>query len=148
MPAKFTTEQRIARFWSRVEITNLLSCWEWQSMKDRDGYGVYGKKHTRSHRYAWSLVYGPIPEGKYILHKCDNPACCNPNHLYLGTQANNMRDKVAHNRHPTKLTPDNIRTIRKLATTEATQASIARTFGVCSTTIHRIVTKKQWAHIT
>ena len=77
-------------------------CWEWTDGCDGDGYGVVGAggKTVRAHRVAWEVAHGPIPDGVHVLHQCDNPPCINPAHLFLGTQADNMADKVAKGRPP------------------------------------------------
>lgn len=70
-------------------------CWEWNGYKNNMGYGLKSRKNRRKlvHRLAWEWVNGPIPSGMNILHRCDNPPCVNPNHLFMGTQADNMMDK-------------------------------------------------------
>ena len=80
----------------RVAITN-GGCWEWQRCRTPHGYGdaQVGGKHVRAHRAAWDIFRGAIPLGMCVLHKCDNPPCCNPKHLFLGTQRDNMRDMNA-----------------------------------------------------
>jgi hypothetical protein len=89
------------RFWNKVEKTD--DCWNWQGGKDRDGYGhirVEGKL-WQAHRYS-TLLDGRDPIGKVVMHRCDNPSCVNPNHLSLGTQADNVYDMVAKRRHKHK----------------------------------------------
>ena len=78
-------------------------CWTWHGMKNNHGYGmIYAGKAKRAkslaHRVSWELFNGPIPEGKNVLHRCDNPECCNPEHLFIGSQLENMRDKIAKGR--------------------------------------------------
>jgi hypothetical protein len=90
-----------AKFWSKVDIPEARgfrdTCWNWRQAKDRHGYGQFKPMSyvppLRSHRVAWELVNGPVPEGQLILHSCDNRACCNPAHLRPGSHQENMDDK-------------------------------------------------------
>jgi hypothetical protein len=75
-------------------------CIEWKGRTDKDGYGTIGSR--RAHRVAWEQTFGPIPDGLQVLHKCDNPPCCNPDHLFLGTRTDNMNDKVRKGRQHRK----------------------------------------------
>lgn len=89
------------RFWSAVTVNKPAECWPWTDRwSDKDGYGILtvGGAHQRAHRVAWSLTNGPIPTSLSVLHRCDNPPCCNPAHLYLGTQAENVADMMARHR--------------------------------------------------
>lgn len=83
------------------ETPNVLTeCWVWKGARGGKGYGskmIRGKAY-RTHRLAWEWVNGPIPDGMMVLHRCDNPPCCNPNHLFIGTNTDNMRDMVAKGR--------------------------------------------------
>ncbi len=85
-------------FWNRIEKTE--GCWIWHGDTQKYGYGRlnYHRKLYLAHRLAWILTNGPIPKGKYVLHRCDNPPCCNPDHLYIGTPADNVRDMIERNR--------------------------------------------------
>lgn len=76
-------------------------CIEFMGSRDRHGYGMmrYNAKNQGAHRVAWTLTYGEIPDGLLVLHSCDNPPCCNPKHLRLGTMKDNMEDKIARGRH-------------------------------------------------
>jgi hypothetical protein len=99
---KITDAEFPAHFWSRVDRTAGESgCWLWSGSLGTGGYGLCGhqKRVKRSHRIAWELTHGPIPDGMVVCHRCDNPPCCNPAHLFLGTLADNVRDMVAKGRN-------------------------------------------------
>jgi len=89
------------RFWSKVERRRWNQCWEWQAGKTIQGYGKFRMptSHVPAHRMAWMLHHDQaIPEGGWILHHCDNPPCCNPRHLYLGTSKENSQDRERRGR--------------------------------------------------
>ena len=93
-------DKLIARFWSKVDKRGADECWPWLGTRDKDGYGntyVRGRT-TRSHRIAWEFANGPIPKDAHILHRCDNPPCCNAAHLFDGTAVANVEDMVAKRR--------------------------------------------------
>ena len=91
-------DNTLATFWSRV--TTSPSCWLWTGTVNRSGYGVFSIEDRRhlAHRFAWTLTHGEIPEGLLICHHCDVPGCCRPDHLFLGTYADNNRDSAAKGR--------------------------------------------------
>lgn len=103
----------IDRFWNRVNMSNINDCWNWTSPKDKDGYGLFtsnGERY-RAHRFSYLLHNNKTIEeikGLSVLHKCDNPSCVNPNHLFLGTQTDNMRDMVKKKRHFSFTKPERI----------------------------------------
>lgn len=86
------------RFWAKVRKTR--GCWIWTGATVRGGYGFFwdGKRNGVAHRYSYRLKYGPIPKGKIACHKCDNPKCVNPDHLFIGTYQDNELDKYAKGR--------------------------------------------------
>jgi hypothetical protein len=93
-------EHVATRLWDRVDTTG--ECWEWQGALYPAGYGIIGLdggSHA-THRLSWEIVNGPIPDGLFVCHKCDNRKCVRPDHLFLGTQKDNMRDMIAKGRHP------------------------------------------------
>lgn len=89
----------VGRFWERVKVTE-NDCWEWQGWKLPKGYGGinYLGKKIYTHRLAWILKHGPIPYKLHVLHRCDNPPCINPNHLFLGTNRDNILDCISKGR--------------------------------------------------
>lgn len=120
-------------------------CWEWKGTRNQTGYGIFllpGEKPVRAHRYSYEYFVGPIPEGKIIMHICDNPPCVNPAHLRVGTKADNNADTASKRRHHYgldhwngKLTPEQVAEIR--ASTE-TQRALGKKFGVNQSHICRI----------
>lgn len=133
-------------------------CWDWNGSKDNYGYGFFsvGKKMRRVHRVSWNLYNGEILNGLYVLHKCDNPSCVNPDHLFLGTQQDNMRDRAVKGRNPdtrgckngrAKLKEDDIIEIRKLLLNGETRTSIAVKFNVSTAAIRHIDIGKTWSNI-
>jgi hypothetical protein len=147
------------RFWSKVHKTE--GCWIWLAFKNRDGYGRFGistgerKYVCLAHRFAWIITIGPIPKGMNVLHRCDNPACCHPDHLFLGTQQDNVADQMAKGRKPkgeecfnATMSDEKVRHIKEaLKDTTVTKASIARRFDVHYFTLTQIAYGKSWAHI-
>lgn len=100
-PHKPRHKHYVLRFASLVDKKDLNSCWLWKGNRDEKGYGRFSfqDKDMRAHRMAYTLAYGPIPEGLLIRHTCDNPPCVNPNHLLVGTDADNVRDMMERGRH-------------------------------------------------
>ncbi len=124
-------------------------CWEFEGSRLPFGYGQIsnpGGIPKRTHCLMWEIVFGPIPEGLCVLHTCDNPPCCNPAHLFLGTRTDNAADKVAKGRQAkgetlSKLTLEQVKAIR------ADQRSgyvVAKEYGVNGSTICRIRTGTRW----
>jgi hypothetical protein len=127
------------RFWSKVKKTD--SCWLWTASRTKKGYGRFGT--GRAHRASFEAANGKIPPGKFVLHRCDVPACVNPKHLFLGTHSENMEDKYAKGRQ-IKLTPDKVIAIRK---DRRTLEAIAADYGIHFTTVWAIRQRKIWAHV-
>lgn len=93
------TPEAIARFWAAVPDGD-NECWEWMKGRDLNGYGrmKVGSRTVKTHRVSWALHFGIIPPGMFVLHRCDNPPCCNPQHLFLGSTADNARDASSKGR--------------------------------------------------
>lgn len=138
-----------ARFWKFVQKSD--GCWLWVGKKAGNGYGSFphvggkGGPTWRAHRFSWVLHYGFIPEALMVCHHCDTPACIRPDHLFLGTQAENIRDKISKGRGP-KLKADSIRIIR--AASGITMPKLAAQFGVSTSTVRAIRSGKSWHHLT
>jgi len=163
------TERQIADFWTMV-VEQPTGCRTWTG-QTLSGYGKYslGHKKRSAHRIAYELTYGSIPTGLSVCHRCDVKLCCNPEHLFLGTQADNNADMRRKGRaargethgsrtHPErlcrgadradhKLTEDQVRTIRKLPTTRANQRVLAHQFGVSASAIRHVIYGESWRHV-
>jgi len=139
------------RFWESVNIGADGDCWEWQLARFPSGYGhlQWGRKDTYAHRLAWELNNGPIPEGMCACHKCDNPSCCNPSHLFLGTQQENILDAVDKGRwgNRRKLTMNQARDIRERCIAYGDQARLANEYGVSYGVINSIVHNKTYTYL-
>ena len=92
-------------FWSKVDISKKEECWNWTACRNKDGYGVlkYNNKKITASRFSWKESFGEIPMGLCVLHRCDNPPCVNPKHLWLVTQRANILDAVKKNRNYVKI---------------------------------------------
>ena len=139
------TQRDTDRFWIKVATTESKDCWEWLAGKYATGYGAFwfNAKMKRAHRIAWELEHGPIPAGMSVLHSCDNRACVNPLHLWLGTYADNSIDMYGKGRRPVKLTWDDVCMIRASSHTQAVLASM---LGVHQSLISKIIRNKLWKH--
>lgn len=159
------------RFWSKVSKTQ--SCWVWTASKNADGYGSFAISRVthRAHRVAWILTNGEIPDGLQVLHRCDNPSCVNPDHLFLGTVRDNSRDMITKGRQwyqkdpvrarrarirnlprycgeanpAAKLTREAAEEIRRLhGQGGQTKAGLARQFGVSESCVRFILKGETW----
>lgn len=178
LPLGCTTEER---FWAKVDKDGPTQphmdtpCWVWTA-GTRLGYGrfnVGGRAGpiVSAHRFSWELAHGPIPDAQRVLHQCDVPGCVRPEHLFLGTQADNVQDMISKGRdnklsgdahpwrtHPekapkgeqiaqSKLTEEEVRNIRDEAADGTAFAALARKYGVSSSAISEVVRRKTWKHV-
>lgn len=157
------------RFWAKVQRGD--GCWLWTANND-GRYGLFGVSSRRTigaHRFAWTLTRGPIPAGMQVCHRCDVPLCVNPDHLFLGTAAENIADKVAKGRQArgdsqwtrkypdrvprgaarltAKLTDADVRAMRVAFAGGESMASLARRYAVSHPTAASAVRGKTWRHV-
>lgn len=131
----------------------MSGCWEFDTWRDKDGYcrtKVNGKQ-VRAHRVAFVMTNGPVADGVNVLHSCDNPPCCRPDHLFAGSQKDNAADCMAKGRFVrgekngvAKLTEDQVRAIRA---DKRRQFDIAADYGIDQTTVSTIKTRRHWGHV-
>ncbi|MCA9073201.1 MAG: HNH endonuclease [Planctomycetaceae bacterium] len=147
-------EEVIERFWSKVDKAGIGECWLWTDHVDKDGYGPFtvskGNRY-KSTRIAYFIHHGKDPGDLLICHKCNNPTCCNPHHLYAGTCKDNLsqasnesRMSCGENHHKSKLSDGQVKQIRM--STESC-VSLAKEFGVTNQTISNIKNNKTWRHL-
>lgn len=159
------------RFWAKVRKTD--TCWLWTASTRDKGYGAFsyrvdGKQiQDRAHRYSWVLRHGAIPDGLWVLHRCDVPACVNPAHLFLGTSDDNISDMIKKGRHVkggthagvnakyvkgtahpnARLTPDDVRAIREQRAAGASFGVLAKSWGLSIGYVFRLVNRKVWRDV-
>lgn len=145
-----------ADLWMHIRIGAPDACWPWRMGLDRDGYGHFtaeGRKY-KAHRLAFQLSTGVDPGELKVCHRCDNPACCNPTHLFLGTQTDNLRDMVTKGRsrqgsrhHAATVTEADIITIRARRAAGEAGRSLAEAFGLSEASVSDIVHHRTWRHV-
>lgn len=144
------------RFWRKVDQSG--DCWLWMGSRHPQGHGysvIPGTgRVTYAHRVAWMLTHGDIPPGLEVCHKCDNPPCVRPDHMFLGTHLDNMRDSAAKKRHQygersvhAKFTEDDVRTIRRRHAAGEGITAMSREYGVYHGAISAICLRRNWKHV-
>lgn len=141
------TRADVLRFMDKINFG--LFCWEWTGGTNPKGYGVFsvGRVCVVAHRVAYHIYHGGIPDGKQILHSCDNPRCVRKTHIRAGTHGDNMGDKVTRNRQASKITRE--MAIDALASYYAgdLQRDIGARFGIDQSTVSDIVRGRSWGHL-
>ena len=147
-------------FEGRYEPVTESGCWLWIGYINSGGYGrmfTRGNRGVLAHRYSYWMHKGEIPKGKYVCHTCDTPSCVNPNHLFIGTKADNNKDRHQKNRtvlpnqsgsnhSQSKLTEADVIDIRRLSKTVSTQ-ELSRIYGVEYSGLRKIINRKAWRHV-
>ncbi len=149
------------RFWSLVAVRGENECWEWTRGRISSGYGEFCPPKSAclpatvyAHRFAYELRHGPIADGQQVRHTCDNPPCCNPAHLLLGSNLDNIRDRVARGRYrgaqvpSAKLTEEAVLAIReRYARGGVLLAELALEHGLNKGTVGELVRGETWKHV-
>lgn len=147
-----TPKREIADFWAKVDKRGPNECWPWTACVSSFGHGnvQFGGKVRSAHIVAWTLTYGPLTTEKpCVLHRCDNPPCCNPNHLFDGTKRDNSHDMVAKSRHGMAiLSAENVIEALRLHRSGRRTIQIAGLLGVSRATIADIINGRSWTDIT
>jgi hypothetical protein len=142
-----------AQFWAMVDVRGPDDCWEFTGYRYDRGYGKF--RNTTAHRFAWRFTNGPIPVGLVVCHSCDWPPCCNPTHLFLGTQAENIADAMAKGRHSfgerhprSRLTEAAVREIRDLyARGDVTIVQLAAKYGLSPEATGHVIRRYSWKRV-
>lgn len=154
-----SVRKAIDRFWARVDIRAADECWNWTAPICNRGYGrfTFVNFNSVSHRISYALAYGPIPPGMMVCHTCDNRKCVNPAHLWLGTNADNIKDArvkghfanrfLGSKSHFAKLTDKKVLAIRKRYADGESRNSLAKEYGVTSHAIYDVIKRHTWPHV-
>jgi hypothetical protein len=145
------------RFWKGFTVNEDTGCWDWKGAKLLSGYGkiVINKVQWRAHRAAYYLTRGQIPEGMVVCHHCDNPGCVNPEHLFLGTQQENLADMRRKGRMKTGTTTGEkhwkttitAEQAMEIYLAEGSHRRIAEQFGISRPAVTSIKNRRTWRHI-
>ena len=145
----------LEQFYERINKTE--TCWLWTGTVANNGRGVFkiNNKLKQAHRISYEVHFGEIPQGLLVCHKCDNGLCVNPEHLFLGTQQDNINDCVNKNRNAkgsknwnTKLNEEKVKMIRTADFSErGSKAKISRELGISQTALNYVISGKNWGHI-
>jgi hypothetical protein len=154
---RYSPEEAVEAFWRRVDkAPHPKGCWVWTGYCQKFGHGWMGERGL-AHRFAYELEVGPVPKGKCVLHRCDNPPCCNPAHLFLGDRVANNKDAFKKRRHAfgersrhAKLTEAQAQAIRAeywYRDGRSNCKELAAKYGVSHITIGALVAGRTWRHL-
>ena len=143
------------RFWRKVDRMGKKDCWIFRATVSACGYGLFSKNGSSAlaHRVSWWIHYGEIPKRKLVLHKCDNPPCVNPNHLFIGTPKDNAIDRAKKGRSNHPIGGRNGREILSESDVKAMRQSnlscykLADIYLISKSTAHAAISRKTWSHI-
>lgn len=167
MSNQYTSKESnsITRFWNKVNkngsipthMPHLGQCWEWTGGLPRNGrpQWIFNGRIQAVSRVSWQIINAPITDGLLVLHKCDNPKCVNPLHLFLGTHQDNMDDMKAkgrqlkgHNSHNAIITKEDVLEIRRLhKEMEYTRKQLSQQFKITVSSVRDILLRRTWKHI-
>ena len=147
----------VDKLFENIIVTDDDSCWDFVGGRNGNGYGVISiSKHEQvgAHRVSYQHFYGPIPDGLFVLHKCDNPSCCNPTHLFLGTLQDNKDDEVLKMRHVHGervgnhlLSENDVTEIRSRLSEGVSVSALSWQYGVSRQSIYNIKHNLTWSHL-
>ena len=147
----------VTAFWQRFRVDATSGCWEWVGTRGAHGYGLVALDGRRflAHRVSYRLHFGDLPSGAHVCHRCDNPACVNPDHLFLGDMRSNHADKVSKGRqargdghgNAVLSTADVVAMRDRFAAHEASQRVLAHEYGVSPSHVSNIVNREAWKHV-
>jgi hypothetical protein len=155
-----TPKPSVTRFWTHVDQRGAEDCWPWMACRQASGHGQFTvttrpRKLMPAHRFMWTLVHGPIPDVMKVCHTCDHGWCVNPAHLFIGTQADNLRDCREKGRHmhgerhyKAKVTAETVRTIRAAVTAGERRAAVGARCGVTRKYVDQIMSGRTWRHLS
>lgn len=146
------------RFWSYVDKSG--HCWLWGGAKEKHGYGYFGFRGRiqKAHRVAYLLTFGAIPDGMNVCHHCDNPSCCRPEHLFIGTQKNNVDDMIRKGRYRnrnlfgsaapwSKLSEKDVLSIRERGLKSVSFVALAKEYGISTTSVFDAFHGRTWCRV-
>lgn len=161
IPEQEVKDKLPERFWSKIKFDDPGNCWEWQAYRHPEGYGKYKASATSlisAHRYIYMELFGRLPSTLLVCHKCNNPSCVNPNHLYAGTNQDNTNDREAAGRGITfikrgsqygnaKLNEEKVAVIKQRLAAGHVSNEIAKDYGVSIALISMIKHGRNWTHV-